>query len=151
MESIAALELQERLGKAGQLLFQVRSNLLRVQLANGATRELTEPVLGRDVVAGILEDGITKGFFRYSQVRSIEFMQDLDLVSDCLATTRRTMGELLAKELFPRTLAFAYQADGGNPQRATVTGVYRGLIFTDFANSPAIPIAALALVELNCA
>ena len=150
MESIAELELQEGLGKATQLQPQVRSNLVRVQLANGSTRELTSPVLGRDFVAGMLEDGITKGFFRFSQVRSIEFMQDLDSVSACLLTTRRTMGELLAKELFPRTIAFAYQADGGKLQRATVTGVYRGLMFTDFANSPAIPTAALAIVELTC-
>ncbi len=150
MESIAELELQERLGKATQLQSQVRSNLVRVQLANGATRELTSPVLGRDFVAGMLEDAITKGFFRYGQIRSIEFMQDLDSLSAYLLTTRRTMGELLAKELFPRTIAFAYQADGGKLQRAMATGVYRGLMFTDFINSPAIPIAALALVELTC-
>ena len=94
MNSITTLELQENPQAYLTSLFS-NCNLAKLQLLDGTTRELAYPKLGRDLLAGILEDGKAFGVFRKSTLRSVEFANQPELSSDRLEYTRRAIGELL--------------------------------------------------------
>ena len=149
MKSITALELQEN-SNPDLALVLVHCNLLRLHLLEGISRELTNPKLGREFVFGNLEDGSTLGFFRKSSLRAVEFARSTLHNSAPLAHTRRAIGELLALQHFPAMARFSYLEPQSKMQQARILGVARGFLQTDAAQNLAIPLAAIAVLELGC-
>jgi hypothetical protein len=150
MKSITAMELQETsFPDLGSKI--ANCNLVRLQLLNGSSREFTNPQLGRDFLAGTLEDGKSLGVFRRSILRSVEFAFEPELASQSLQYTRRAIGELLASQQFPSLAKVGYLETEAPVQKIRLIGVARGFLFTDYYLNPAIPIAALGQIELDCA
>jgi hypothetical protein len=150
MKSITAVELQ----KVSSLDFGSiisRCNLVRLHPLNGIYRELVDPKLGRDFLAGILEDGKSLGIFRRSILRSVEFVFDPELGSQVMKYTRTAMGEILSNQDFPAQARIYYLEPGSSAQQIRVIGIAKGFLFTDCYLNPVIPIAALGLIELDCA
>lgn len=148
MKSITALELQENSWfDLGSLISN--GNLIRLQLLDGSSRELVDPKLGRDFLAGTLEDGKTFGVFRKSILRSVEFVNEQERSSKNTEYTRRAIGELLAGRQFPALARIRYLEPQASGQQVRLIGVSRGFLMTDFYGSPAIPIAALGSLELE--
>lgn len=145
MNSITAMELQEN------PLKDVISfcNSVRLQLLDGSNRELTAPTLGRDFLAGNLEDEKTLGVFRRSNLRSVQFETRIGLGPRALEYTRKAIGEFLASATFPASAQVSYRELGSQTQNLRLIGVTRGFLFTDCLQSPAIPIAALGSIELK--
>lgn len=148
MNPITAMELQEN------SFSDVRSkitncNLVRVQLLDGSNRELTSPTLGRDLLAGNLEDEKTLGVFRKSIIRSVQFESQIGLETKSLEYTRKAIGEFLANTQFPTLVKISYLETRTQPQQLRLIGISRGFLFTDFLQNPAIPIAALSSIELR--
>ena len=148
MNSITSMELQENPFRDLRSLM-ANCNVLRLQTLDGNCRELSKPKLGRDFVAGTLEDNQTLGIFRLSTLRSVEFAHTSDTPVSFLEHTRRTIGELLANEKFPASAIIGYLEPTGAVQQVRLIGVVRGFLVTDFYQNPAIPIAALRSVELK--
>ena len=150
MKSITAMELQEL--PFSFLASKIAScNLVRLQLLNGSCRELTNPKLGRDFIAGNLEDGKSLGVFRRSVLRSVEFAVVSEQSAQALEYTRRAIGELLTSQLFPTQAKLGYLEPDSPLQKIGLVGVARGFLFTEYYQNPAIPIASLASIELVCA
>ena len=127
------------------------SNLLRVQLRDGRFRDLVEPKIGRDFLAGTLEDHQTLGVFRKSLIRNVEFVSTKDLESGVLEYTRKTIGELLTNIRFPTLGRFDYLDHFGGSEQVSVVGVAKDFLFIDTYRNQAIPISSLAAIELGCA
>jgi hypothetical protein len=148
MNSITAMELQEFSSR--DLGSQINnSNLVRLQLLDGSCRELVAPILGRDFMAGCLEDEKTLGVFRRSIVRSVQFETQIGLESRPLEYTRKAIGELLVNERFPALAHVGYLEPRTKLHQLRLIGVARGFLFTDYYQNPAIPIAALGSIELK--
>ena len=148
MNSITAMELQEISSTALRSVI-TNCNLVRLQLLDGSRRELAAPTLGRDFLAGRLEDEKTLGVFRRSILRSVEFETQTGLPSRALEYTRKAIGELLASGQFPALARVGYLEPRSQPQQLRLIGVARGFLFTDYLQNPAIPIAALGSIELK--
>ena len=127
------------------------SNLLRVQLRDGSFRDLVEPKIGRDFLAGILEDHQTLGVFRKSLIRNVEFVSTKDLESGVLEYTRKTIGELLTNIRFPTLGRLEYIDPFRSSEQVCVVGVAKDFLFIDTYRNRAIPISSLAAIELGCA
>jgi hypothetical protein len=150
MTSITAMELQESsFSYLGSKI--ANSNLLRLQLLSGSCRELANPKLGRDFVAGNLEDGKSFGVFRRSILRSVEFVLEPELSSQTIEYTRGAIGELLSRQHFPTQARLGYLEPEWSVQQIRLIGVARGFLFTEYYQNPAVPIASLGLIELDCA
>ena len=150
MKSITAMELQELpISFLGSKI--ARCNLVKLQLLNGSCRELANPKLGRDFVAGKLEDGKSLGVFRRSILRSVEFALVSEQGAQVLEYTRRAIGELLTSQLFPTQAKLGYLDQDSPLQKIGLVGVARGFLFTEYYQNPAIPIASLGSIELDCA
>lgn len=148
MNSITAMELQEKSPiDVGSLFFNC--NQVRLHLLDGGSRELANPKLGRDFLSGTLEDGCALGVFRKSALRTVEFSHQAQLSSNQLEHTRRAIGELLASQQFPTLARIRYLELQAAPQQVHLVGVARGFLFSDFSGNPAIPIAALGVIELE--
>jgi hypothetical protein len=148
MNSITAVELQENSYR--DLRSQIiNCNVVRLQLLDGSSRELTTPTLGRDFLAGNLEDEKTVGVFRRSILRSVQFEIQVGVVTRTLEYTRKAIGELLASRQFPALAQVSYLEPRTKPQQLRLIGIFRGFLFTDYLQNPAIPIAALGSVELR--
>ena len=124
-------------------------NLVRLQLLDGSSRELTCPTLGREFLAGDLEDEKTLGVFRRSILRSVQFETQIDSTTRALEYTRKAIGELLASRQFPALAQVSYLEPRTKPQQLRLIGISRGFLFTDYLQNPAIPIAALGSIELK--
>lgn len=149
MKSITAMELQEL--PLSFLSSNISNcNLIRLQFLIGSCRELTSPKLGRDFVAGILEDGKSFGVFRKSVLRSVEFARLSEPIAPVIEYTSKTIGELIAGQLFPTRAKLRYLEPEPKDQNIKLFGVARGFLFTDLVQHPAIPIAALGSIELDC-
>ena len=148
MNSITTLELQENPQAYLTSLFS-NCNLVKLQLLDGTTRELAYPKLGRDLLAGTLEDGKAFGVFRKSTLRSVEFANQPELSSDRLEYTRRAIGELLSAKQFPALARIAYLESQASKQRVQLLGVTKGFLITNYFGNPAVPIAALGSIELE--
>ena len=148
MNSITAVELQKNSFRDLRSLI-TNCNLVRLQLLDGSSRELTTPTLGRDFLAGNLEDEKTLGVFRRSILRSVQFETQVGEVTRTLVYTRKAIGELLASRQFPALAQVSYLEPRTKPQQLRLIGISRGFLFTDFLQNPAIPIAALASIELR--
>ena len=148
MNSITTLELQENPQAYLTSLFS-NCNLVKLQLLDGTTRELAYPKLGRDLLAGTLEDGQAFGVFRRSILRSVEFDYQPELSSDRLEYTRRAIGELLSAKQFPVLARIAYLETQASKQRVQLLGVSKGFLITNFLGNPAVPISALGSIELE--
>lgn len=150
MKSITPMELQEI--SFSNLSTRIAGcNLVKLQLLNGVCRELSSPKLGRDFLAGELEDGKSFGVFRRSTLRSVEFLDKPELSSHPLQYTRGAIGELLARQRFPTQAKVCYLEPQSPEQSIRLIGVARGFLFTDYYQNPAIPIASLGSIELDCA
>jgi hypothetical protein len=148
MNSITAMELQEN--PCTDLRSVITNcNMVRLQLLDGSCRELASPTLGRDFLAGGLEDKKTLGVFRRSILRSVEFETQTGVTTRALQYTRRAIGELLASGQFPTLARVSYLEPKAQPQQLRLIGVARGFLFTDYLQNPAIPIAALGSIELK--
>ena len=148
MNSITAMELQENSFRDLRSLIN-NCNLVRLQLLDGSSRELTSPTLGREFLAGDLEDEKTLGVFRRSLLRSVRFETQIGLTTRALEYTRKAIGELLANGQFPTLAQVSYLEPRTKPQQLRLIGISRGFLFTDFLQNPAIPIAALGSIELK--
>ena len=148
MNSITAMELQENSSTDLRSVIN-NCNLVRLQLLDGSCRELAAPTLGRDFLAGRLEDEKTLGVFRRSILRSVEFETQTGLPSRALEYSRKAIGELLASGQFPALARVGYLEPRSQPQQLRLIGVARGFLFTDYLQNPAIPIAALGSIELK--
>jgi hypothetical protein len=150
MKSMTAMELQE--SSSIHLGSRITNcNLVRLQLLGGSCRELTNPKLGREFLAGILEDGKSLGVFRRSILRSVEFVLQPEHSSQQMQYTRGAIGELLIGQLFPLQAKVGYLEPDLPMQKIRLIGVARGFLFTEYHQNPAIPIASLGLIELDCA
>jgi hypothetical protein len=145
------LELHKYSGYASGLYFLPSAiNYLRVQLQDGSTREITHPKLSRDFVSGILEDSKTKGYFRRSCIRSMEFLNDQNDDLPKLCFTRKALGEQLMEIQFPGRFRVSYREGPATFQKVLVVGIFRGFLVTDSELNTAIPIAALGAIEIEC-
>jgi hypothetical protein len=150
MKPITILELHKYSGYASGLYFLPSTvNTLRVQLPDGSTREIIYPKLSRDFVSGILEDSKTKGYFRRSSIRSVEFLTGDRNDLPELSFTRKAVGEQLLELEMPARFRISYR-DGEAAQKVAVVGIYRGFLVTDYYLNPAIPLAALSSIEVEC-
>ena len=148
MNSITAMELQENSSTDLRSVIN-NCNLVRLQLLDGGCRELAAPTLGRDFLAGRLEDEKTWGVFRRSILRSVEFETQIGLETKPMEYTRKAIGELLASGQFPALARVGYLEPRSQPQQLRLIGIARGFLFTDYLQNPAIPIAALGSIELR--
>ena len=148
MNSITTMELQENSFRDLRSLIN-NCNLVRLQLLDGSSRELTSPTLGREFLAGDLEDEKTLGVFRLSILRSVQFETQIGSTTRALDYTRKAIGELLANGQFPTLAQVSYLEPRTKPQQLRLIGISRGFLFTDYLQNPAIPIAALGSVELR--
>lgn len=148
MNSITAVELQKNSFRDLRSLI-TNCNVVRLQLLDGSSRELSTPTLGRDFLAGNLEDEKTLGVFRRSILRSVQFETQVGVVTRTLEYTRKAIGELLASRQFPSLALVSYLEPRTKPQQLRIIGISRGFLFTDYLQNPAIPIAALASIELR--
>ena len=148
MYSITTMELQENTVRDLRSLI-TNCNVVRLQLLDGSSRELTAPTLGRDFLAGNLEDEKTVGVFRRSILRSVQFEFQVGVVTRTLEYTRKAIGELLASRQFPALAQVSYLEPRTKLQQLRLIGISRGFLFTDYLQNPAIPIAALGSVELR--
>ena len=148
MNSITAMELQENSFRDLRSLI-TNCNLVRLQLLDGSSRELTSPFLGREFLAGNLEDEKTRGVFRRSILRSVQFETQVGVVTRTLVYTRKAIGELLASRHFPALAQVSYLEPRTKPQQLRLIGISRGFLFTDYLQNPAIPIAAIGSIELK--
>jgi hypothetical protein len=148
MNSITAVELQKNSFRDLRSLI-TNCNVVRLQLLDGSSRELSTPTLGRDFLAGNLEDEKTLGVFRRSILRSVQFETQVGVVTRTLEYTRKAIGELLASRQFPSLAQVSYLEPRTKPQQLRIIGISRGFLFTDYLQNPAIPIAALGSVELR--
>lgn len=151
MKSITSVELHKYSSYSSALYF-LPSNIttLRLQLSDGATRELTHPRLSRDFVSGRLEDSKSHGFFRRSSLTSVEFLSNPQSNLPELSFTRKTVGEQLIEHQFPASLRICYRESKAHFQKVVAVGVYRGFLVTDFHQNLAIPLSALSFIELEC-
>ena len=148
MNSITTMELQENSFRDLRSLIN-NCNLVRLQLLDGSSRELTSPFLGREFLAGDLEDEKTLGVFRRSILRSVQFETQIGSTTRALEYTRKAIGELLTNGQFPALAQVSYLEPRTKPQQLRLIGISRGFLFTDFLQNPAIPIAALGSIELK--
>jgi len=148
MDSMTAMELQENSLRDLRTLI-TNCNLIRLQLLDGSSRELTAPTLGRDFLAGNLEDEKTLGVFRRSILRSVQFETQNSIATTALEYTRKAIGELLVNRQFPALAQVSYLEPRVHLQQLRIVGISRGFLFTDFLQNPAIPIAALGSIELR--
>ena len=100
MDSMTAMELQENSFRDLRTLI-TNCNLIRLQLLDGSSRELTAPTLGRDFLAGNLEDEKTLGVFRRSILRSVQFETQNSVATGALEYTRKAIWEILVSRQFP--------------------------------------------------
>ena len=142
------MELQENTFSTLRSLM-ANSNLVRLQLLDGSHRELTSPTLGRDFLAGDLEDEMTLGIFRRSILRSVQFESQISLATRALEYSRKAIGELLANGQFPAIAQVSFLEPRTQLQTLRLLGISRGFLFTDYFQNPAIPIAALGSIELR--
>ncbi len=145
---MTAMELQEKSFRDLRTLI-TNCNLIRLQLLDGSSRELTAPSLGRDFLAGNLEDEKTLGVFRRSILRSVQFETQNSIATTALEYTRKAIGELLVSRQFPALAQVSYLEPRVHLQQLRIVGISRGFLFTDFLQNPAIPIAALGSIELR--
>lgn len=151
MKTITSMELHKYSSYSSALYFLARSiTTLRLQLPDGSCREITHPELSRDFVSGRLEDSMSRGFFRRSHITTVEFLSDE--LSDLpeLVYTRKTVGEQLLEIEFPAQLRVCYRQEADRPQKVIAVGLFRGFLVTDFPHNPAIPLAALSSIEVEC-
>jgi hypothetical protein len=148
MNSITTMELQENSFRDLRSLIN-NCNLVRLQLLDGSSRELTSPTLGREFLAGDLEDEKTLGVFRRSILRSVQFETHHNVATRALEYTRKAIGEMLVSRQFPALAQVSYLEPRVHLQQLRIVGISRGFLFTDFLQNPAIPIAALGSIELK--
>lgn len=145
------MELHKYSSYSSPLYFLPESiNTLRLQLADGSRREITHPSLGRDFVSGRLEDAKSQGFFRRSNLSSVEFLFDESIALPELLFTRKTIGEQLLEIQFPAEVRICYREPSIRPQKVISVGLFRGFLVTDFHHNPAIPLSALSTLEIKC-
>jgi hypothetical protein len=151
MKSTTNLELQKYSGYGSRLRFLPSTiNTVRVQLPDGSTRELHSPVFGRDFISGVLEDSRTRGYFRKSSIRSVEFLTDDQIDLPELSFTRKAIGEQLLELQLPAQFRISYRDGNTRSQKVRVVGLYREFLVSDFYLNPSIPLAALSLIEVEC-
>lgn len=123
------------------------TNQMGLVTAAGTHRELTNPIIGRDFVAGLLEDRKTTGYFRKSTLRQIELLPPNDS-SVALCFSRKTLAEQLQLISYPRLATLTYRESKSTSGNFFILGVARGFMISDQIYNPAIPIAALSQVEI---
>lgn len=151
MKIKTTVELQNNSSYSSELSLNIKnSNLLKLQLIDGTSRELSQPIVGRTFVSGLLEDGKTIGHFRRSYLRTIEFASSESPKLQALRYTRQTIGELLLDNSFPREVRYRFREEQGSFQKCRALGVVRGFLVTDLFLNPAIPLDALSVIEVGC-
>lgn len=151
MKSTTNLELHKYSSYASGLYFLTPGvNTLRIQLRDGNIREITHPKISRDFISGTLEDTMTRGYFRRSFITSIEFYHDDKSGLPELSFTRKALGEQLLELQFPAESSIRYRDSGAETEKILVLEIFRGFLVTSSSLHRAIPLAALASVEVEC-
>jgi hypothetical protein len=151
MKPITMMELHKYSSYSSPLYFSADSiNTLRLQLPDGCRREITHPKLSRDFVSGLLEDSVSQGFFRRSNLTSVEFHNNDSGQLPPLVFTRKTVGEQLLEIEFPALLRVGYREAAAPSQKVNAIGLFRGFLVTDYYLNPSIPLAALSVIEQQC-
>ena len=125
------------------------SNNLQVELANGFTRELTQVRISRSFVFGQLEDKLSWGLIRLSQVMALRFQTHTSNCSAAITWTRKAAGELLALLSLPAEATICFQNDPRKKVSLVVLGATRGLVATDSYQLPLIPLQAISYLEIS--
>jgi hypothetical protein len=125
-------------------------NVLRVHLPDGTIRDLTHPLLSPDFVSGVMEDSMTRAFFRKSSIKTVEFFYDDQKDLPELRFTKKTLGEQLLEIQLPARSRLRYSNPATPLQFVEVVGLYGGFLVTGPSKNVAIPISALAQIEIDC-
>ena len=125
------------------------SNNLQVELANGFTRELTQVRISRSFVFGQLEDKLSWGLIRLSQVMALRFQTHTSDCSAAITWTRKAAGELLALLSLPAEATICFQNDPRKKVSLVVLGATRGLVATNSYQLPMIPLQVISYLEIS--
>lgn len=148
MHAITSMELQVN-SRLGQKPFPLNSsNLVRIHLFDGVVRELGDPQLNLDYLAGVLEDRKTFGIFKLSMISQVEFTSTCENSSNRLITTRDSIGKQISSLPTPCTAKLYWLIGQLQPRVVRVFGTARGFVFLDNNQSQAVPISTLAAIEL---
>jgi hypothetical protein len=131
------------------LLIPEGANCLKVELANGLIRELTQARISRSFVFGLLEDNQTWTLIRLNQVLALIFQTQTPDYSPSVTWTRKAAGELLALLSFPARATICFQNDPRKKVSAVMLGATRGLVATDSYQLPLIPLQAISYLEIS--
>jgi hypothetical protein len=123
------------------------ANSLRIELADGLTRELTQVSIGRLFVFGLLEDKQSWCFIRLSSVLGINF-QTTEPTSSLVSWTRKSAGELITSLNLPAAANICFREHPGGKVGLTVLGVTKGLVVTDHYLLQCVPFPAISYLEL---
>ncbi len=125
------------------------SNNLQVELANGFTRELTQVRISRSFVFGQLEDKLSWGLIRLSQVMALRFQTHTPDSSASIIWTRKAAGELFGLVPLPAPATLHLQNEHRKKVSLVVLGITRGLVATDSYLLPFIPLQAISYLEIS--
>jgi hypothetical protein len=97
-----------------------------------------------------MEDSMTRAFFRKSSIKTVEFFYDDQKDLPELRLTKETLGEQLLELQLPAWCRLRYSNSATPLQFVEVVGLYGGFLVTGPSKNVAIPISALALIEIDC-
>ena len=125
------------------------SNCLRVELANGITRELTQVRISQSFVFGLLEDKLTWSLIRLNQVLALRFQNQTHEPSAPVNFSRKSAGELFGLVPLPAPATLHLQNEHRKKVSLVVLGITRGLVATDSYLLPFIPLQAISYLEIS--
>jgi hypothetical protein len=132
-----------------QQLIPAGASQIQIELTNMPSRQLSNVLLGRTFVFGLVEDNSSWCLVRTSFVRSISFLTSQSLSSSKVSWSRKTAGELLASLDLPASAYLQFREKPETTQQLVVEGVSRGFIATDSYRHPHIPLAAMSYLEIE--
>jgi hypothetical protein len=125
------------------------ANCLRVELANGLSRELTRVRMSRSVVFGLLEDKSSWSLIRLNDVLGLSFQMQNTEASPSVLWTRKAAGELLGLVRLPAPAIIYFRNEPRKKVRLVVLGATRELVATDSYLLPLIPLQAISYLEIS--
>jgi len=130
---------------APQIVEAETSNQLWGRSTSGASFSLDHPMLGRDFVAGYLNDGTFFQLIRKEAVSEIQLSNSS--LREALTWTRLSAAELIAKSPLPAE-AYIHLIKDLKPRKVFIEAVDRGFLIVRSTTRLAIPVATIAEIIL---